>query len=38
MAGPNVSIEDENNTVLANYAKKIGLVAMRGIQVSINEK
>jgi hypothetical protein len=37
MAGPNVSIEDEDNAVLADYAKKIGL-AMRGMQVSSNEK
>jgi hypothetical protein len=32
-----VSIEDEDNAVLANYAKKIGL-ALRVVQVSINEK
>ncbi len=38
MVGLNVSIEDENNTVLAYYAKKIGLIAMKGMQVSINEK
>jgi hypothetical protein len=38
MPGPNVSIEDEDNTLLTNYAKKIGLVATRGMQVSINEK
>jgi hypothetical protein len=38
MAGSNVSIEDEDDTVLANYAKKIVLVAMRGMQVSINKK
>jgi hypothetical protein len=38
MAGPNVSIEDEDNAVLTYYAKKIGLVAIRGMQVSINEK
>jgi hypothetical protein len=38
MDGPNVSIEDEDNIVLANYAKKIDLVVMRGMQVSIDEK
>ncbi len=37
MAGSNVSIADEDNAVLANYAKKIGL-ALRVVQVSINEK
>ncbi len=36
MAGLNVSIED--NALLTNYAKKIGLVATRSMQVSINEK
>jgi hypothetical protein len=37
MAGLNVLIEDEDNTVLTDYAKKIGLVAMKGMQVSINK-
>jgi len=37
MAGSNVSIEDEDNAVLTDYAKKIGLVAVRGMQVSINK-
>jgi hypothetical protein len=37
MASLNVLIEDENNAVLADYAKKIGL-AMRGMQVSISGK
>jgi hypothetical protein len=37
MAGSNVSIEDEDNAVLTDYAKKIGLVFMRGMQVSINK-
>jgi len=32
-----VSIEDESNAVLANYAKKIHL-ALRVLQVSNNEK
>jgi hypothetical protein len=30
MAGLNVLIEDEDNAILANYAKNIGL-AMRGM-------
>jgi hypothetical protein len=37
MVGPNTSIKDENNVVLANYAKKI-IFAMKGIRVSICEK
>jgi hypothetical protein len=37
MASPNVLIENENNAMLAYYAKKIGL-AMKGITVSICEK
>jgi hypothetical protein len=37
MAGLNVLIEDENNAILVDYAKKIGLV-MRDMQVSISEK
>jgi hypothetical protein len=32
-----VSIEDEDNAILTNYTKKIGLV-LKGISVSINEK
>ncbi len=37
VATSNVSIEDEDNAILTDYAKKIGLVAMRGMQVSINK-
>ncbi len=37
MASPNVLIENEDNAMLANYAKKICL-AMKGITVSICEK
>jgi len=37
MASPNVLIEDDNNAILIDYAKNIGL-AMRGIRVSICEK
>jgi hypothetical protein len=37
MVGPNVLIEDEDNVLLVDYAKKIGLV-MKGIRVSIREK
>jgi hypothetical protein len=37
MVGPNVFIENENNAILVDYAKKIGLV-MKAMQVSISEK
>jgi hypothetical protein len=37
MASLNVLIENENNAMLAYYAKKIGL-AIKGITVSICEK
>jgi hypothetical protein len=37
MVGLNVFIEDENNAILVDYAKKIGLV-MKAMQVSISEK
>jgi len=37
MVGLNVLIEDENNAILIDYAKKIGLV-MKGMQISIIEK
>jgi hypothetical protein len=37
MVGSNVSIEDEDNLMLANYAKNIG-PTMRGIRVFIFEK
>jgi hypothetical protein len=37
MASLIVLIEDEDNAILVDYAKKIGL-AMRGMQVSMNEK
>jgi hypothetical protein len=37
IAGLNLLIEDENNVILVDYAKKIGLV-MRDMQVSISGK
>ncbi len=37
MVGLNVLIKDENNAILIDYAKKIGLV-MKGMQISIIEK
>jgi hypothetical protein len=37
MVGSNVSIEDEDNVLLTNYAKNIG-PSMKGISVSIFEK
>jgi hypothetical protein len=37
VVGPNMLIKDENNVVLANYAKNI-VFAMKGIKVSICEK
>jgi hypothetical protein len=37
MASPNVLIEDEDNAMLIDYTKNIGL-ATRGIGVSICEK
>jgi hypothetical protein len=37
MASLNVLIEDENDVVLTDYVKTIGL-AMRGIKVFISEK
>jgi hypothetical protein len=37
MVGPNMSIKNENNVLLANNAKKI-FFAIKGIRVSICEK